>query len=241
MNDATPPRRARRSPARIIGLVLAAVLVIAVAGMVWHQARGGSPVARQSPGPASPATSGPAGASSAASPSPAAATAGCATQPRPIVPASMRIDQMDVSTSVLALGLDASGAAAAPPKDDPSAVAWFNKGPKPGSSQGKVVLSTHTYHLGGALGNRLYDSRNGLRKGDIIRLADSSGTTVCYRFDHLTKILVKDYDPTSTILYDNSGAPMAAIVICWDYDAATSDWGSRVIFYATPVSGSSAR
>ncbi|MCI1746822.1 MAG: class F sortase [Acidipropionibacterium sp.] len=150
----------------------------------------------------------------------------------------MKIDQLNITTQVLPLGLDSSGAAAAPPKDDPSAVAWFDQGPKPGSNRGKVVLSTHTYHSGGALGNTLYDAQNGLRKGDIIRLADVSGTTVCYRFDHHAKVLVKDYDPNSTILYDNAGAPMVAVVICWDYNHDTKDWGSRIIFYGTPVAGS---
>ncbi|WP_051232965.1 class F sortase [Acidipropionibacterium thoenii] len=242
MRDQTGPRRARRTSARIIGLVVAVVLLIVGGVMVWNQSRNAhtsvgepSPAPSSAPATTSTPTPSPAGPTPSSASASAGELAGCAAQPRPITPATLRIDQMKVSTHVLSLGLDSSGAAAAPPKNDPSGVAWFNKGPRPGSARGKVVLSTHTYHLGGALGNELYDSSNKLRKGAVIRLADSSGTTVCYRFDRSTKVTVADYDPDSTVLYDDAGAPMLAIVICWDYNKDTSDWASRIIFYGTPV------
>ena len=91
-------------------------------------------------------------------------------------------------------------------------MAWFNQGPKIGSDKGNTVLTAHTYHKGGALGNRLYDKNNGIKKGDIIRLTDKTGQTVCYRYDHDTKVMVKDYNPNSNILYDNNGPAQAAIL-----------------------------
>lgn len=235
MNDVTPSGRRARTRARIIGLVLAVVLLVLAGAMVWHQARGGVASTAVSTSAGRPASGVPSAAPLA--PSSAAVPAGCTADPGPIVPVSMRIDRMKISTTVISLGLDANNAAAAPPKDEPSTVAWYDKGPKPGSGKGKVVLSVHTYHVGGALGNTLYDPQRGLRKGDVIRLTDTRGTTVCYRYDHSLKIAVKDYDPASTILYDDSGRPTVAIVICWDYDASAADWDSRVIFYGTPVSG----
>lgn len=144
---------------------------------------------------------------------------------------------MRVSSPVRSLGLDADNAAAAPPKDEPRTVAWYNRGPRPGSDKGKVVLSIHTYHKGGALGNELRDPGAGLRKGDLIRLSDSSGDQACYRYDHVAKVMVKDYDPSSDIIYDNTGKPMVVIVICWDYNRSDKQWDSRLLFYATPVAG----
>jgi ribosomal protein S1 len=79
------------------------------------------------------------------------------------------------------------------------------------------------------------DKNNGIKKGDIIRLTDKTGQTVCYRYDHDTKVMVKDYNPNSNILYDNNGPAQAAIVICWDYVKKTGEFDSRVIFYAYPV------
>ena len=149
-----------------------------------------------------------------------------------------RITLGDVASHapVMSLGLAADGTAAAPPKDQPKTVGWYNLGPRPGSDKGKVVLTAHTYHRGGALGNAL-NSEQGLRLGDVIRLTDASGRTLCYRHTRTAKVMVKDYDPKSTVLYDDHGAPMLAIVICWDYERSTKFWASRIIFYAEPLAG----
>lgn len=230
-HDAPGPSR-RRTPGLIIGVAVVVVLVVLAGVLVWSQASSGS---SSTPSPATtPSLAG--GSTGAAAPASShAVPAGCSTDPSPIVPVSMQIDRMGVHTNVLSLGLDADNAAAAPPKDEPSTAAWYNKGPRPGSARGKVVLTIHTYHRGGALGNALHDPGTGLRKGDIIRLTSASGSTVCYRYDRSLKVAVKDYDPDSTILYDTAGRPMVAIVICWDYDAARADWDSRVIYYASQL------
>ncbi|WCC81038.1 class F sortase [Cutibacterium equinum] len=157
--------------------------------------------------------------------------AGCMTNPKPIMPTKYSIDGMKVSAKVMALGVDSTGAAATPPKSDPSSWAWFNEGPMPGSNKGKVALNGHTYHKGGAIGNRLLAD---LKTGDIIRISDKAGQTVCYRFDHKTKIMVKNYDPNSNVLYDDNGPAQIVIVVCDDY-RGKDDWASRVLFYANPV------
>ncbi|AXE39176.1 class F sortase [Acidipropionibacterium virtanenii] len=229
----------RSAAARVIGIILAIVLIAAVGVMAWQQTQ-----TRDVPRQATTSRSAPATAATTASPTPsraatpsptAAVPAGCMASQRPITPSTMKIDRMKVSSPVLSLGLDADNAAAAPPKNEPRTVAWYNRGPRPGSAKGKVVLSIHTYHTGGALGNELAQADSGLTKGDLIRMADSSGHQACYRYDHRIKVKVTDYDPESDIIYADSGAPMLAIVICWDYDASRSDWDSRFVFYATPV------
>lgn len=142
---------------------------------------------------------------------------------------------MNVDSPVLSLGLAEDGTPQTPPLDQPSSVGWYTLGPKPGTRQGKVVLTAHTFHTGGALGNELFDSRNGIKPGALIQLGDASGRTQCYRYSHAIKVLVKDYDPSSTVIYDSAGAPLLALVICWDYDAARRSWASRIVFYATPL------
>ncbi|MDO4411660.1 class F sortase [Cutibacterium sp.] len=185
--------------------------------------------------------SGPATSSSASSAAPAASStkkppvpAGCMKDPKPIVPVKYSIDRMKVSAKVLSVGLDSAGAAGAPPRDDPSSMAWFNQGPKVGSDKGNVILTSHTFHIGEALGNRMYDKNDGIKPGDIIRISDKAGNTVCYRYTHNTKVWVKDYDPNSTILYNNDGPAQAVIVVCWDYVKGKGH-ESRVLFYAEPV------
>ncbi|WP_148060582.1 class F sortase [Luteococcus japonicus] len=162
---------------------------------------------------------------------------GCSTSASPLVPTRITLGDVASDAPVMSLGLAADGTAAAPPKDQPKTVGWYNLGPRPGSDKGKVVLTAHTYHRGGALGNAL-NSEQGLRLGDVIRLTDASGRTLCYRHTRTAKVMVKDYDPKSTVLYDDHGAPMLAIVICWDYERSTKFWASRIIFYAEPLAAS---
>nr|WP_130865087.1 class F sortase [Acidipropionibacterium timonense] len=219
----------------VAGILLALALVAGIGYAVVRQSSGhtGDTVAPAASGTTTSTAT--ASTSAIASSKAGAVPAGCMATATPLVPTTMKIDGMGVSTKVLALGRDADGAAAAPPKNEPSTAAWYDEGPKPGSKQGKVLLSIHTYHAGGALGNTLYDSSKGIKKGDLIRLSDAQGHTMCYRYDHLTKIAVKDYDPNSDLVYDDAGKPQVVICICWDYDATKKDWDSRVLFYATPV------
>ena len=221
---------------RIVALVVVIALIIAAIALIFIQHNNNS----DSAGGAASSTTATTTSSTSGIPAASAAKkgpvpAGCMKNPKPIVPVKYSIDGMKVSAKVLSRGVDETGAAGAPPKNDPSSMAWFNQGPKIGSDKGNAVLTAHTYHKGGALGNRLYDKNNGIKKGDIIRLTDKAGQTVCYRYDHDTKVMVKDYNPNSNILYDNNGPAQAAIVICWDYVKKTGEFDSRVIFYAYPV------
>lgn len=159
---------------------------------------------------------------------------GCSPTLEPISPTKFRIDSMDVTSQMLALGDDSSGVPAAPPLSDSRSVGWWTNGPKVGSSQGHAILTVHTYRNGGALGNQLY-SKQGLKEGDLVRMTDDQGTTQCYRMEKALKIWVKDYDPKSDVLYTSEGAPRAVLVICWDFNWGTEEWDSRILFYLAPV------
>lgn len=173
--------------------------------------------------------------SEAPPPTPEALPEGCSV-PKPINPTRFAIERMGVDTHVLSLGWDATGAAAAPPDSDAFGVGWLNQGPQPGSERGNVVLTSHTYHVGSALGNLLYDAEKGLQAGDLIKMSDESGYTVCYRYREALKVWVAEYDQQpSDILYSDQGRPQLAMVVCWDWDWRARASQSRIIFYADPV------
>lgn len=173
--------------------------------------------------------------SDAPPPAPEKLPEGCSVA-KPIVPTRMAIERMGVDSHVLSLGWDDSGAAAAPPDSDSHGVGWLNEGPKPGSDRGNVVLTSHTYHVGEALGNLLYDPEKGLKEGDLIKLSDADGYTVCYRQREALKVWVAEYDKQpSNILYDDNGRPQLAMIVCWDWDWRSRSSKSRVIFYADPI------
>ncbi len=229
--------------------LLVALLLLALGGMTYSLVRGndstsGGATHTWSPTPRSSVSQRPAAASSTAratSTSPAPSTpktrapAECGPQ-TPIIPTQLGIESMKVTSKVLSLGTDpTTRAAAAPPKNQSRTTGWFNEGPLPGSSKGKVLLTIHTYRNGGALGNAL-NSSTGLEPGDIIRLSDASGNTVCYRYRESLKVWVKDYaNLPSNAIYDNTGDPEVAIIICWDFNKSTQVWDSRIVFYADPI------
>lgn len=173
-----------------------------------------------------------------ASTSPAAALADC--QPidgKGFVPDRFTMEHPPADERVLALGLDADGAIAAPPKNQPRTASWWNGGPRPGSDKGKVVMSIHTYRTGDALGNEMYaGGTSQLKAGDLIKLHGPGGKVACYEFVEAKKVWVTDYDPNSDVMVDFDGTPMLAIVICWDFKKSDEIWHSRIFFYAKPVS-----
>lgn len=223
---------------KLLLAAIAAVVVIALAVGAFLYFRKDAPAA--GPNPATSAPSSQSGKPASTNGAAATVPAGCAAEQSPMIdPKTFAIDRMKVKTTMLSLGRDSSGAAAAPPLDDlkkaAKQVGWFDEGPKLGAAKGNAVLTIHTYHTGDALGNQLYDAKNGLKVGDLIRITDSTGKTLCYTYERSTKVMVKDYDPTSNVLYDYEGKPQAVIVICWDYVKSTREWDSRILYYLKPV------
>lgn len=231
-------RRALVISARVLGVLLA-VLLAAVAAAVYLRPDLAAPLIEgrsssvpasspSSAGPAGPGTSTPAAIGSAAG----VAAHRCSTARGIVRPARLQVGRLGVDSAVESLGTDASGAAAAPAPDQGWTAAWYDLGPAPGASAGRAVVSVHTYHRGGALGNLLAGS---LRRGDLIRLVASDGRAVCYRYRDSVRIAVAGYDRTSTVLYDDGGPASLGIVTCAGYDAATGVWADRIIMYADPV------
>lgn len=197
-----------------------------------------SATSAQSPTPSATSTATPSPKPSpgtvSAAPSSAALPAGCDVGPA-IVPARFEIPSHGVDSPVLALDADDYDGTMAPPPEQAWTVAWWEDGPKPGSGQGKVSLTAHTYRNGGALGN-LLQADDPLEPGDLIRISDAAGETRCYQFTEKLKFAEADYDPNSEVIYSHSGDPMLALVVCWDFNWSSENWDSRIVFYAEPIS-----
>lgn len=247
MSDETPSTTpTRRNPGTVVlSLVIATVIVVG-AIFIGRQFFGRADSSAPATSPSSSTSTVTTSASSATTTTPTSTASssassgavpkGCSPTTQPMNdPKTFQIDDLKVKSPMLSLGLDDSGAAAAPPKNQARTVGWFNEGPKIGADRGNAVLTIHTYRQGGALGNQLYDPENGLKEGALVRITDAGGTQVCYTYERLTKVWVKDYDPNSSVLYDYEGKPQAVIVICWDFNKRTEAWDSRILYYLKPV------
>lgn len=226
---------------RLIVIVASVVaIILVVAGGLYFAQPADTPEAAQSPG-ASP---------SAATTDPATEPTSsesvsyeCTTAEEGFVPVRYTFEgAMSVDEPVLALGEDSDGNIAAPPPAEKRTAAWWENGPLPGPTQGKTILSIHTYRNGGALGNEMYeDGESQLRPGDLIKLHSADGDVACYEFTEAKRIMVADYDPESDVMIDFDGEPEVAIIICWDFNGAANEeagedpWESRVFFYGALV------
>ncbi|NNG19671.1 class F sortase [Naumannella sp. ID2617S] len=192
------------------------------------------PPAPAAAAPAPPAPAGPpggAGGDGGRTAATAPAT-GCARGP--IRPTRFQVPRMGVNAPMVAVGNDRDGNPGAPPLSQLFTTAWYRGSPAPGSERGNVIINVHSYASGSALGNNLH-AANGLRPGDVIKVVGEDGQIACYRYRSKLKISVAAYNPKSKIYHDDHGRPQLAIMTCWDRNARTGVYESRIIFYADRV------
>ena len=164
---------------------------------------------------------------------------GCPAHPDVVEnPTQFLVLGTDNPMKMLSLGLDENGAAAAPPVNEGYTVAWYNEGPKVGSTQGIATLTAHTNYYGGALGN---DLQNGAwtENQTVVKISDDEGRSACYRYSGSEHIMVADYDKdvNSHLIYDEEGDPRFALVVCSDLtNDGTYEFLGRIIYYGKLIS-----
>lgn len=228
MSHAAAEPKKNRAP--LIVLIVAALVVLGL--IIFAITRSNTPDAID------PVSAQPSLSSNAASPSPSASASGaaCTAVTEGFVPDRFVIERVNADEPVVALNVDSEGNVAAPPLDEPRMASWWSGGPKPGSTEGKVLLNIHTYRNGGALGNELYaNGTSALEPGDLIKLFGPDGQVQCYEFTEATKVWVSEYDPDSDVMIDFDGAPQLVMIICWDFNSSSEEWDSRIFFHAKPV------
>lgn len=198
-------------------LIMSAVMVV-VALQPAEQAPVARPVATASPTPASTPT-----------PSPTGPCADQATEP--FTPTKITVPGVVRDARMLALPRDANNVPGVPPVSGPGKqqVAWDRPpGIKPGSSQGNVLLNTHTWPDGSALGNKFLAE---LDKGDLI-IVRGKGAEVCYEVNERIEVREEDGYPP---YYDKEGPPQIALLVCSGKRLGPGQWTHRTIWFASPV------
>ncbi|WP_408899252.1 class F sortase [Nocardioides sp. R1-1] len=143
-------------------------------------------------------------------------------------PTSITVEGVVRRARVLALPRDAAGVPGVPPVSDKLSVAWDRGGVRPGSEQGHVLLNTHTWPDGSALGNRLLA---GLEVGGrlVLRAGDQ---VACYAVTERTEVLATDGFPGWDAV---DGPPEVVIVVCSGERRGPGDWTHRTLWFASPV------
>ena len=145
------------------------------------------------------------------------------------VPVALTIPSIGVQTSLIRLGLTASGALQVPPS---TAVAgWYTGSPRPGSIGSAVIAGHVDSHVGPGVFFRL----SSLRPGDqvYVRLADSTGAV--FRGTAVRQF-PKDGFPTSAVYGPTPDAELRLITCGGTFDPQLSSYLSNTVVYAVETS-----
>ncbi|KAA1426507.1 class F sortase [Nocardioides antri] len=205
----------------IAAAIAAAVVVACVLGW-WLLRSDADPAPEAEPPPASAAPT--------VTPGPALAPDRCQRPTRrPFTPERISIDGVVEDAAVIGVPRDSRGVTGVLPEDNKVDVAWDLGGIRPGDDRGNVLLNTHTWPDGSALGNAMLDE---LRKGDLIVLHGRDGRLLCYQVARRLEVLAADgYKP----YYGTDGPPRIAFIVCSGTRSSAGEWSHRTIWFALPI------
>lgn len=213
---------ARRS--RWIAAATAAV-VVAVAALAWWPLRGepgDEPVAAEE---ATSSTATRTIAADAVDPAPGPCDGPVA---KPFTPERISIAGVVEDGPVVGVPRDDRGVTGVLPFSNKVEFAWDLGGIRPGSRRGNVLLNTHTWPDGSALGNALLD---GLELGDRI-IVSGADAQVCYRVDLRIEVPAEEGYPP---YYATKGPPRVAIIVCSGRRTGPGQWSHRTIWFARQI------
>ena len=155
-----------------IATVTAAVVLVAC-GLAWWLLRSDADPAPEAASPAATSLSVEAAPTVEPEPEPGLCDRAAA---EPFTPHRIAIEGV-ARTEVVGVARDDRDVTGVLPISNKADVAWDLGGIRPGSRRGNVLLNTHTWPDGSALGNSLLER---LREGDRIVLRGSNGALQCY-------------------------------------------------------------
>jgi len=216
--------RASRNEQRLVYIPLAAALAAAlivsfVMVVVTLQGAEPAPAAR------------PAATASPTTPTPTSSPTGpCADQAtEPFTPKQITVPGIIRNAKVLALPRDGSNVPGVPPTSAKQDIAWDRPpGIRPGEPQGNVLINTHTWPDGSALGNEFL-SKLKIGTRIIVRNGDLK---LCYEVDKEVEVVASDGYPP---YYDKEGPHQLAILVCSGQRLGPGVWTHRTIWFASPV------
>jgi LPXTG-site transpeptidase (sortase) family protein len=142
-------------------------------------------------------------------------------------PQRIEIPAIGVSARVAPLGLDGTGALAAPTSYNRAG--WYEAGPEPGEKGPAVIAG----HVDSTSGPAIFFRLPQLRRGDAIRIKRADGSTVRFEVDRVEQ-WPKAQFPTKSV-YGHTDAPALRLITCsGDFDRATGHYTANTIVYASP-------
>ena len=198
-------------------LVLAAGLLVAVAGTAGLALTRHPVAAVYAPAPTLPAPTGPI----AAAPQQRSAQVS--------LPVTLTIPSIGVQTSLIHLGLMADGTLQVP--QSTAVAGWYTGSPRPGAVGSAVIAG----HIDSRTGPGIFFRLSSLRPGDRVYVRRADGTLAVFRVTAVRQF-PKDSFPTSAV-YGPVPDPEVRLITCGGtFDPQLGSYLSNTIVYATETS-----
>ena len=156
----------------------------------------------------------------------------CPDEAAPFQPTSIDVPGVARGVPVITPPRDANDVPGTPPETSAGKhVFAFDREQhiEPGDSHGNVLLNTHTWPDGSALGNQLLSGLH--HDGRIILVGHRHAQKLCYRVTRRIEVLATANVPE---YYSRDGIPQLAIIVCSGRRLGPGNWEKRTIWYASP-------
>lgn len=138
------------------------------------------------------------------------------------LPVRLSIPKIGVDTSVLYMGLTASGDMEAPQTNEDAG--WYKYGPRPGNT-GSAVIAGHV----GVGSHAVFTQLNLLVKGDIVSVTDDKGQTISFVVREV-RTFSRNTEPTE-VFKSTTGAHLNLITCDGTWDAGESTYSERLVVF----------
>lgn len=147
----------------------------------------------------------------------------------PFTPETISIDGIVDRAAVVGVPRDHRGVTGVLPITNKVDFAWDVDGIRPGSRRGNVLLNTHTWPDGSALGNAMLEA---LDEGDRIVVEGLAGARLCYQVTRRVEVVAADgYAP----YYEEDGPHRLAFIVCSGTRSSDGEWSHRTIWFARQI------
>jgi Sortase domain len=140
-------------------------------------------------------------------------------------PVSLVIPAIGVRTTLVKLGLTASGALQVPPST--SVAGWYTGGPRPGATGAAVIAG----HIDSYLGPGVFFRLRLMRPGELVYVRRANGSLAVFRVTAV-HTYAKTRFPTSEVYGPVPDAQLRLITCGGTFDPATGHYLSNVVVFA---------
>jgi hypothetical protein len=144
-------------------------------------------------------------------------------------PVSLTIPLIGVKTSLITLGLQSNGALQVP--STTTVAGWYTGSPRPGAIGSAIIVG----HVDSVRGDGIFFRLDTLSPGDKVYVKRADGTTVLFTVTRVQKYLKNEF-PTATVYGPTPDAELRLITCGGTFDSTSGHYLSNIVVYATEAS-----